>query len=227
MFQGFSPKTIEFLGGIRFNNEKSWFEAHKSDYQNYLYRPMKELGADVQAKLLERFPKCQLNLKVSRIYRDARRLFGRGPYKDHLWLSLFRWDAENDGDKPVFWFELTPDGWSYGMGFWCARPAMMEKHRARMDRDPKPMLKLARKLDKQDLFTLDGPEYARKKDAPDPKLASWYNKKSLSVGRDLPLTEELYTPELVDTLADGFTFLMPYYEYFSTLWADGLSPGIK
>lgn len=220
MFQGFSQETVDFLWGIRFNNERSWFEAHKQDYLTYLYQPMKELGAGVQEKLLERFPKSGLNLKISRIYRDARRLHGRGPYKDHLWLSLFRWDMENDGAKPVFWFELAPEGWSYGMGFWCARPVVMEKHRARIDRDPKPLLRLANRLEKQELFALDGPEYARKKTAPDPRLDSWYNKKSLSVGRDCPLTEELYTPSLVDTLVDGFTFLMPYYDYFSTLWAD-------
>lgn len=100
MFQGFSPETIEFLWGIRFNNEKTWFEAHKPDYLKYLYQPMKELGADVQGKLLERFPKSQLNLKISRIYRDARRLFGRGPYKDHLWLTLFRWDGGEEGARP-------------------------------------------------------------------------------------------------------------------------------
>ena len=32
MFQGFSQETIDFLWGIRFNNEKSWFEAHKEVY---------------------------------------------------------------------------------------------------------------------------------------------------------------------------------------------------
>lgn len=143
MFQGFSPETIEFLWGIRFNNEKTWFEAHKPDYLKYLYQPMKELGADVQGKLLERFPKSQLNLKISRIYRDARRLFGRGPYKDHLWLTLFRWDGGEEGARPALWFEITPDEWSYGMGFWCAKAAVMEQHRARMDRDYKPLLKLA------------------------------------------------------------------------------------
>ena len=220
MFQGFSQETIDFLWGIRFNNERGWFEAHKQDYQNHLYQPMKELGADVQARLLELYPKSQLNLKISRIYRDARRLFGRGPYKDHLWLSLFRWDEGEDGARPVLWFELTPDEWSYGMGFWCAKPVVMEKHRARIDRDPKPLLRLENKLRKQDQFVLNGPEYARQKTCPEPKLASWYNKKSLSVGRECPLSEELYSPALVDTLVDGFSFLMPYYDYFSTLWAD-------
>ena len=34
------------------------------------------------------------------------------------------------------------------------------------------------------------------------------------------LTEELYSSALVDRLVEGFTFLMPYYDYFSTLWAD-------
>ena len=29
MFQGFSNETIDFMWGIRFNNEKSWFEQHK------------------------------------------------------------------------------------------------------------------------------------------------------------------------------------------------------
>ena len=220
MFQGFSQETVDFMWGIRFNNEKSWFEAHKSDYQTYFLAPMRELGGQVQAELLDRFPKCGLNMKVSRIYRDARRLFGRGPYKDHLWLSLFRFGNESGG-HPVLWFELTPDGWSYGMGFWDAHADIMMKHRARIDRDPKPLLKLHNKLAKQEEFVLQGPEYSRRKACAEPRLETWYNKKSLSIGHDEALTEYLYTPELAGRLVEGFSFLMPYYDYFSTLWADG------
>ena len=220
MFQGFSQETVDFMWGIRFNNERNWFEAHKDVYLRSFQTPMRELGAQVQERLLEKFPKSGLNLKVSRIYRDARRLFGRGPYKDHLWLSLFRWDGGEDGARPVLWFELAPDGWSYGMGFWCAKPVVMEKHRARMDRDYKPLLKLANRLEKQEEFVLEGPEYSRAKAAPHPRLASWYNKKSLSVGHEEPLSDLIYAPELADRLVEGFTFLMPYYDYFSTLWAD-------
>ena len=220
MFQGFSQETVDFMWGIRFNNEKSWFEAHKSDYLTCFQAPMKELGGQVQAELLERFPKSQLNLKISRIYRDARRLFGRGPYKDHLWLSLFRFGNESGGDHPVLWFELAPDGWSYGMGFWDAPPVTMEKHRVRIDNDPKPLLKLHNKLAKQSEFALDGPSYSRQKPCAEPRLAEWYNKKSLTVGHEEELTEFLFGPELADRLVEGFTFLMPYYDYFSTIWAD-------
>ena len=120
----------------------------------------------------------------------------------------------------MFWFELTPDGWSYGMGFWCAKAVVMEKHRARILRDPAPLLKLERRLKRQKVFSLQGPEYSRKKECPEAELSRWFNKKSLSVHFDSPLTEELYSPELVDRLVEGFAFLMPYYDYFSTLWAD-------
>ena len=219
MFQGFSQETVDFMWGIRFNNEKGWFEAHKADYQTYFLAPMKELGAQVQGELLERFPKSGLNLKISRIYRDARRLFGRGPYKDHLWLSLFRYGNESDG-QPVFWFELTPDGWSYGMGFWDTPAVTMMKHRARVDHDPRPLLKLHNKLAKQSEFVLEGPEYSRQKVCAEPKLSAWYNKKSLDLTHREALTESLYSPELADRLVEGFSFLMPYYDYFSTLWAD-------
>ncbi len=220
MFQGFTQETVDFMWGIRFNNERSWFESHKTDYQTYLLAPMKELAAQTQAAMLERFPKCQLNLKVSRIYRDARRLFGRGPYKDHLWFSLFRWKNESDGGYPVFWFELAPEQWSYGMGFWAADAAVMAKFRARMDRDHRPMLRLANRLARQNEFALDGPEYVRKKTPPHPKLLDWYNKRSLDIGHSEALTEAIYQPELAGRIVDGFAFLMPYYEYFSTLWAD-------
>ena len=220
MFEGFSQETVDFMWGIRFNNERSWFEAHKADYQTYFLAPMKELGNQVQAALLDRFPKSGLNLKISRIYRDARRLFGRGPYKDHLWLSLFRFGNESGGGHPVLWFELAPESWSYGMGFWCAQASVMEKHRARIDRDPRALLKLHNMLAKQEEFVLEGPEYSRKKVCAESRLADWYNKKSLSVGHEEELTEFIFTPALADRLVEGFSFLMPCYDYFSTLWAD-------
>ena len=211
---------MDFLWGIRFNNERSWFEVHKEEYRTHLLEPMKALSGEVYERFSQAHKDLPLICKVSRIYRDARRLFGRGPYKDHLWLSLFRWDQEEDSARPVLWFELAPEGWSYGMGFWCAKAAVMARHRARMDRDPGPMLKLAGALARQEEFVLDGPEYSRPKEAPCPELTAWYNKKSLAVIHEEPLSELLYSRDLTDRLVEGFTFLMPYYDYFSTLWAD-------
>lgn len=83
MFKGFSPETIDFLWGIRFNNEKSWFDAHKECYQAKLYTPMKELAKEVSEPFLQ-IP--GMVCRVSRIYRDARRIYNGKPYKESLWM---------------------------------------------------------------------------------------------------------------------------------------------
>ena len=115
MFQGFSQGAVDFLWGIRFHNERTWFEAHKEEYLSLVDRPLRELGAQAARAMGEKYPKLGLGLKVSRIYRDARRLYGRGPYKDHLWFSLRRF-REQEGAVPCFYFELAPEYYSYGVG---------------------------------------------------------------------------------------------------------------
>ena len=129
MFQGFSQGAVDFLWGIRFNNERSWFQAHKEEYLTLVDRPMRELGAQVHQTMEELYPELGLNLHVSRIYRDARRLYGRGPYKDHLWLTLRR-PKEEWVSLPAFYFEIAPEYYSFGMGCYDATPVTMAKLRA-------------------------------------------------------------------------------------------------
>ena len=33
MFQGYTQETVDFMWGIRFNNERGWFLEHKQQYQ--------------------------------------------------------------------------------------------------------------------------------------------------------------------------------------------------
>lgn len=218
MFTGYSGETLDFLWGIRFNNERSWFLAHKEEYLRCLYQPTMELGAQTQALMGEKFPKLELNLHVSRIYRDARRLHGRGPYKDHLWFTLRR-PKEEWVSLPAFYFEIAPEYYSFGMGCYDATPVTMAKLRARIDRDPEPLEKLARKLNKSP-FQLEGELYKRPKGDPGPLLAPWYNRKSISFARDENCEGVLFQPELADQIVEGFRFLKPYYDYMLSLAGD-------
>ena len=137
MFQGFSQGTVDVLWGIRFNNERSWFLAHKEEFQQQVDAPLRALADQVGQTIAEEFPKLGLQTKVSRIYRDARRLHGRGPYKDHLWFTLGR-PGENGSAQPCFYFEVAPEYYSYGMGTYDPTPLTMAKLRARIDRDGWP-----------------------------------------------------------------------------------------
>ena len=220
MFEGFTEAASDFLWGIRFNNEREWFLDHKQTYLTQVQTPLKELAGEVFERFHSRHEDLDLELHVSRIYRDARRLHGRGPYKDHLWFCVEQ-PAEAWTAKPTFWFELAPDNWSYGMGYWMPKPLTMAKLRARIDRDPGTREKLMRGLGKQTEFSLGTTDYTRpRSEAPSQILKPWYQMKSFSIGHEDKLTDELFSREIVDRLKTGYEFLLPYYDYFVTLDAD-------
>ncbi len=217
-FTGFSPQTIDFMNNLGLHNEKPWFEAHKTEFQEVFQRPMKALGQAVFAKVTKGHEKYGFIHKVSRIYRDARYLrAGEAPYRTSLWFSVEKPTGGEWTDQPVFWFDLSPDNWSYGMGYGGAKAETMTKLRAQIDQDPKKFEKLIAFLDKQDEFVLEGNEYARKKEASSAKLEPWYNKKSFSLIHRQSNGEELYSPELAGRTADGMLSLLPLYNYLISI----------
>lgn len=219
MFTGFTSGTVDFMWGIRFNNEKSWFEAHREQYKSQFYEPMQALSREVCQRFAGAHPDLGLIHKVSRIYRDARRLRSRGPYKDRLWCSLERPSEDWTGD-PVFWFELEPEGYSYGMGFYCAAPLTMAKFRVRLDRDPRPFEKLARSFQKQEVFSLEGEDYKRPKGKTTALLDPWYQKRSFSLIHEGPHEDCIFSHDLADRLVEGYEFLLPFYQYLIALEGD-------
>src|SRR5699024_8339582 len=118
-----------------------------------------------------------------------------------------------------FYFEIAPEYYSFGMGCYDPTPATMAKLRSRIDRDPKPLEKLARRLNKSP-FQLEGELYKRPKGDPGPLLFPWYNRKSISFSRDENCEGLLFQPQLADQVLEGFRFLKPYYEYMFSLSGD-------
>lgn len=220
MFTGYPDSAMDFLWGIRFNNERPWFEAHKSEYLQNILQPTRELGGEVYDYMAGEYPDLWLNLHVSRIYRDARRLFGRGPYKDHLWFSLRH---ENDAwpCRPEFYFEINPEGYAYGMGFWNATPQVMERFRRQTAADPAPFETLARRFGRQQEFSLQGEAYKRPKAAPSPLLEPWFSQKHIVLGREVAHDDTVFSRQIVDILRRGYDFLEPFYRYFAALCPEG------
>jgi len=216
MFHGFTEKTREFLFGLMLNNERSWFQAHKEEYTEHLLTPCKELTAATYDLFCAKFPDLPLISHLSRIYRDARRTHGKGPYKDHLWISFKSWPGLLEG--PMFWFEIGAFNYSYGMGFYSASPTQMAIYRKLVDENPKPLKNLIKKYESQSRFILTGEEYARPKIAPDPLLAQWYNKKRIGLQAEFPWEGDIFSSDLPSVLVDAFSFLMPYYQFFAEIY---------
>ncbi len=211
MFEGFSPETVDFLWGIRMNNNREWFMAHKKDYVQRLYEPMKALGADLFLPFLDKPGNL---LKVSRIYRDAR-LHHPLPYKESLWICIRR-DVEWWAENPCLYFEITPEGISYGFILWRPRPAAMEAMRKAWAADPKTLPALILKVEKATGVPVTAEVYKRPKEAPTRELERFFAwKGNIACTVEEPFSEDTFGPQLGERVADFLNKLIPLYEYFN------------
>lgn len=218
MFQGFSKEAVDFLWGIKFNNNREWFLPRKGAFAALLDKPIRELGAQVFEVISAEADDLPLKLHVCRIYRDARRLFGRGPYKDHMWFTIERPHERFEG-VPALYFEIAPNYYGYGCGYWDASSSTMARLRARIENDPKTLEKLSEKL-KKSRFRLSGEQFKRPKGDVGAALNPWYNAKNILLGFEDNPDGVLFTPGLADEIIAGFKELLPIYRYLDSLASD-------
>ena len=211
MFQGFTPETVDFLWGIRMNNNREWFTDHKKDYVNHLYEPMKALGKDLFEPFLNRPGNV---LTVSRIYRDAR-MHHDTPYKESLWICIRR-DVEWWAENPCLYFEIRPEGVSYGFILLRPRPSTMESFRKAITENPEEFLKLIRKTEKTTGIPITAQTYKRPKPTDNPKLERFFGwKQWIGCTVDEPVGEAMFGLELGQRAAKLLQQLTPFYEYMN------------
>ena len=211
MFTGFSPETIDFLWGIRMNNNRDWFLEHKKQYVDTLYQPMKELGAQLFEPFLQRQGDI---LKVSRIYRDAR-LHHPDPYKESLWASIRR-DGEWWAENPTLFFEIRPDGVNYGFSLWHPKVAAMEAFRNRITAKPEEFLQMLHGVQDAVGMEVTAQCYKRPKEAPTPELQpyfAWKTDIDLIVHEDVG--DAIFGPEMGSRVGAFLQKLIPLYDYFN------------
>ena len=209
-FKGFTPEAIDFLWGIRMNNNRDWFLEHKQQYVQSLYEPMKALGAELFEPYWET---PGLLLKVSRIYRDAR-LHHPDPYKESLWLSI-RKDAPWWGEKPCLFFDICPEGVSYGFGLYGPKLAAMDGFRREIQAHPKEFLDLIHSVEQNAGIPITAELYKKPKPTDCPELTEYFRwKGSIQCVIREEVGPGIFSPDLKDRIARHFENVMPLYEFF-------------
>ena len=211
MFTGYSPETVDFLWGIRMNNNREWFTANKKQYVSTLYEPTKALGQHLFQPFLDRPGNL---LKVSRIYRDAR-MHPPEPYKESLWICIRR-DVEWWAENPCLYFEINPDGIHYGFFYWHPKTATMEAFRRRITAKPDEFLSMLQSVEEATGQKVAAELYKRPKACDDPALAPYFAWKcEISCTRHEEFSDDTFGPGLADRVLEYFEQLIPLSEYFN------------
>lgn len=220
-FEGFSPESLTFLNDVRVNNSKEWFESHRDDYNKYLLKPFQNLVIDLSEQMLNIDDLIDvapvINKTISRIFRDIRFSKDKSLYKNTMFLTFKRGKKEWR-DAPAFFFEISPQSYRYGMGYYSASKESMDVFRKMIDENQKSFEKAISFFDKQNVFTIEGEEYKRILDSTKPtNINKWYNRKSIHLVHNNVEVERLFTKDILKDLTTAFTMLKPIYDYLCSV----------
>ncbi|UCE04792.1 MAG: DUF2461 domain-containing protein [bacterium] len=220
-FSGFSHQTLDFIHTLKEKNSKAWFQEKKHLYQACLVEPLQDLVSDLGEFMLTIDPffeiRPAIDKTISRIYRDTRFSKDKSLFKNNMWIT-FKRPIKDWKDAPCYYFEIFPNWYRYGMGYYSASRATMVRFREAIDGNPGEFLDVISFFKKQNLFQLEGEKYKRLiENHHPPEIDEWYQWKSFYLACNREIDEVLFSRKLVDELIFGFMMLKPLYQYLMNL----------
>ncbi|MEA3246130.1 MAG: DUF2461 domain-containing protein, partial [Gemmatimonadota bacterium] len=138
----FRPAALAFLRGLRRNNRKEWFEAHKPEYQREVLEPLRAVANELDVRFAGLAPEYEASGKRSlfRIYRDVRFSKDKSPYKTHAALWVYHRAPGRGVGKEVdggagFYLHLEPGASLVAAGLWMPPRHSLAKVRQRLADD--------------------------------------------------------------------------------------------
>src|ERR1700682_3659441 len=82
-FEGWTKPALRFFHGLKRDNSKAYFEAHRAVYEEQVRQPMDALLSELEREL-----GSDIEVKIFRLNRDLRFSPDKRPYKEHLGAYL-------------------------------------------------------------------------------------------------------------------------------------------
>jgi uncharacterized protein (TIGR02453 family) len=213
-FPGLPQQLPAFLAALAANNERSWFIAHKAEYERYVQQPLRQLVGALASHALDIDPGFDTNPKgaaVSRINRDVRFSRDKSPYRINQWIC-FKRPGEGWQGRPAYFLEIGPSGWRHGMGMYAAPPAVVKQWRAEIVARPGRFSEALEQALAAG-FAIEGEAYARSPAPSDLPAATrdWLGRKSPYLSSTHGLGPMLFSPDLIEELRARWQAAAPLY----------------
>lgn len=111
-FQTLIPDARAFLAELSDNNNREWFNTHKTRYESALKKPAKLLLDDIATRLEAKL-ETPITTKLFRANRDIRFSKDKTPYTRHLHMM---WSPQGSGTQPVYFFGIAEQYVKAGAG---------------------------------------------------------------------------------------------------------------
>jgi len=137
---GFPAAMFDFMTELARNNNRTWFQAHKTRYRDSVVEPMGRFIEVLAPRLAAISPHFIADPRphggsMFRIYRDTRFSKDKRPYKEHIGCQ-FRHTHGRDVHAPGFYVHLEPGRVFFGGGIWKPDGHSVAKIRATIVDNP-------------------------------------------------------------------------------------------
>jgi uncharacterized protein (TIGR02453 family) len=218
-FAGFPKETVRFLADLSSNNSKSWFDAHRDDYEAYWVEPAKQFVDACGAALPEIAPQVEaqprVNGSIFRVNRDVRFSKDKSPYKDHL--DFWFWEGERRQAVSGFYMRITPTHLGIGAGaHGFDRDRLAAFRNAVVDPKAGAGLVAAVQSVEKAGWPVKGKKYKqlpRGFEAADENHERFLRYGALWCGEDVPIPPSLHNRRLVPYMMNRWTKLEPLHRW--------------
>jgi uncharacterized protein (TIGR02453 family) len=162
-FNGFPRESLSFLRSLRRNNNREWFQDHKTIYESALKQPMCDLVEAIGAAFETFAPEMIASTKASvyRIYRDTRFSKNKAPYKTHM-AAIFPRKGLDKHRGAALYLHISPQELLIGGGVYMPLPEDLRAIRSHIAENSTSFLKIIHAAKFRKLFgTLGGEQLSR------------------------------------------------------------------
>jgi uncharacterized protein (TIGR02453 family) len=123
----FTPATLTFLRGLKRNNRREWFQAHRDDFEMHVRAPMIAIIERLAADFRSFAPELIASPKSSiyRIYRDIRFSENKAPYKTHA-AAVFPARGLEKHQGAGLYFHVSPTEVWMGGGMYAPQTPQLQ-----------------------------------------------------------------------------------------------------
>lgn len=156
----FTQATFKFLEALAVNNERTWFEAHKQEYEDFVRTP----ALDFIGRMSDEMPAISRHFlaqpkkvggSLMRVYRDTRFSRDKTPYKTNIGIQ-FRHELGKDVHAPGYYLHIAPEKCFLAVGLWRPESGALFRIREAIAQNDEEWLAARDDRDFRSSFTLEG-----------------------------------------------------------------------
>jgi uncharacterized protein (TIGR02453 family) len=203
--------TLQFLERIKVNNNREWFNEHKSDYKA-AFDNVQDFANGLMDEM-NKIDHIEKN-KVFRIYRDVRFSKDKTPYKTSLGVSMSRATQLLRGG---YYFHIEPDNSFMAAGFWKPNSADLSRIRQEIAANPDELRTILAEKNFKDYFgelTGDKVKTAPKGYSKTDEAIDLLRYKQFLVKHSFT-DKQLLSADFVHDLVGAYQAIRPFFNYMS------------